>query len=400
MEIKATARCALASIVLISNTFVWYSIAFEILKGLISESALAVWAIHFSGAVFSALAGAALTDKIKNKETFLTSWMVFGIFSSLSLTFVKTTSMLDAWVVSILFGASFAFGLPASMEYFTNFTDIENRAKLGSLIILVNGLGVFLFGTILPNNIILQGLILAIWRGCGLIIFLAINPRHEIMSKRKSISFMFVLNQRSFILYLIPWTIFSLVNYLSIPVQFKILGSDTVEFLIMIEYALIGVFAIVGGFLSDLIGRKRMSITGFIMLGLGYAILGIYPENLFSWYFYILVDGAAWGIFWVLFVITLWGDLSYDVSSDKYYALGGIPFFISNFLRLIVGSYIAETVSPYAIFSLTSFFLFLAVIPLMYAPETLPEKKIKERELRKYIEKARKIREKYEKAED
>jgi len=400
MEIKATARCALASIVLISNTFVWYSIAFEILKRLISESALAVWAIHFSGAVFSALAGAALTDKIKNKETFLTSWMVFGIFSSLSLTFVKTTSMLNAWVVSILFGASFAFGLPASMEYFTNFTDIENRAKLGSLIILVNGLGVFLFGTILPNNIILQGLILAIWRGCGLIIFLAINPRHEIMSKRKSISFVFVLNQRSFILYLIPWTIFSLVNYLSIPVQFKILGSDTVEFLIMIEYALIGVFAIVGGFLSDLIGRKRMSITGFIMLGLGYAILGIYPENLFSWYFYILVDGAAWGIFWVLFVITLWGDLSYDVSSDKYYALGGIPFFISNFLRLIVGSYIAETVSPYAIFSLTSFFLFLAVIPLMYAPETLPEKKIKERELRKYIEKARKIREKYEKAED
>jgi hypothetical protein len=31
----------------------------------------------------------------------------------------------------------------------------------------------------------------------------------------------------------------------------------------------------------------------------------------------------------------------------------------------------------------------------MYAPETLPEKKIKEMELRSYAEKAKKIKEKY-----
>jgi hypothetical protein len=31
----------------------------------------------------------------------------------------------------------------------------------------------------------------------------------------------------------------------------------------------------------------------------------------------------------------------------------------------------------------------------MYAPETLPEKKLRERELRGYIEKAKKIREKF-----
>jgi len=37
----------------------------------------------------------------------------------------------------------------------------------------------------------------------------------------------------------------------------------------------------------------------------------------------------------------------------------------------------------------------LAVIPLMYAPETLPEKKIRERELKGYIDKAKKVKEKY-----
>jgi len=61
----------------------------------------------------------------------------------------------------------------------------------------------------------------------------------------------------------------------------------------------------------------------------------------------------------------------------------------------MIGSYIAETVSANAIFSLTAFFLFLAVLPLMYAPETLPEKKIRERELRQYVEKAKKIKEKH-----
>jgi F0F1-type ATP synthase membrane subunit b/b' len=46
-------------------------------------------------------------------------------------------------------------------------------------------------------------------------------------------------------------------------------------------------------------------------------------------------------------------------------------------------------------FSLAAFFLFLAVVPLMYAPETLPEKKVRERELRDYLEKAKKTKEKY-----
>jgi hypothetical protein len=93
--------------------------------------------------------------------------------------------------------------------------------------------------------------------------------------------------------------------------------------------------------------------------------------------------------------MTLWGDLAYDAPSEKYYALGGLPFLLSNFLRIATGSYIAETVSAYAVFTFASIFLFLAVIPLMYAPETLPEKKIKDRELKQYIDKAKKIKGKY-----
>jgi hypothetical protein len=47
-----------------------------------------------------------------------------------------------------------------------------------------------------------------------------------------------------------------------------------------------------------------------------------------------------------------------------------------------------------AAFSLASFFLFLAILPLIYAPETLPEKRIQERKIKKYAEEAKKVVEK------
>ena len=44
-----------------------------------------------------------------------------------------------------------------------------------------------------------------------------------------------------------------------------------------------------------------------------------------------------------------------------------------------------------AAFSLASFFLFVAVMPLVFAPETLPEKKMELRRLRKFVDDAKKI---------
>jgi MFS family permease len=394
-EFGITSKSVLASIVLISNALIWYSFAFNILTSILNETAIIMWTTHFGAAILSALAGAVMADKTHKRTAFLVCWMLLGIISSFIRILVNSKSTLDVWAISLLFGVSFGLGLPASMGYFADCTHIENRAKLGGVILCINGLGAFLLGIITVDDIILQALTLAIWRGCGLIIFLMIKPARENEEKHRSVSFASILGQKSFILYFIPWIMFSLIAYLGLPVQLNILEPNLVNLFSIVESALAGIFAIVGGFLSDIVGRKRVAITGFIMLGLGYAMLGIYPENLASWYFYTLVDGIAWGIFYVIFIMTIWGDLSFESSSNKYYAIGGLPYFISNFLRLIIGSYIAETVSAYAIFSLTAFFLFLAVLPLMYAPETLPEKKIRDRELKHYIEKAKKAKEKY-----
>jgi len=111
---------------------------------------------------------------------------------------------------------------------------------------------------------------------------------------------------------------------------------------------------------------------------------------------HIVIDGIAWGVFMVTFILTLWGDLSQPGTREQYYVVGSIPFFLTDFVRLLFIPYVAGILPVYAAFSLASFFLFVAVLPLIYAPETLPERKIELRRVRKYVEAARKVKEKHE----
>ena len=395
---KINKEIALVNIALTSNVFIWYFLAFTVLKSLINEKETVIWCFHFIIAIISAIIGSAISERTRKKTTFLISWMFLGIFSSILLMIINIDSYSGILIISSFIGMSFGLGVPASLGIFASSITIENRGKFAGLLLFLNGLGYFFLGIFIKKtSVFSSSLVLTVWRFLGLVMFLLIKQRLEeiVENKARNVSFSFIFHQRSFILYFLPWIMFSVVNYLSGPIQESILGSSLIELLIMIESALIGAFSIVGGFLSDFFGRKRMAITGFVLMGVGYAILGVYPQSLLSWYFYTVVDGIAWGIFYVIFIMTIWGDLSVERCSDKYYAIGGLPYFFSNFMRIIISPYITKNVSAYAIFSFASFFLFLAVVPLMYAPETLPEKKIRERELRKYVEKAKKLREKY-----
>lgn len=401
-KIGVAPRYTFGSVMLVTNVLIWYFCTFSILKVIMTELGLnyletcLVWTANFGGAAISALIGAAWANKFNKRTPILTLWVMLGVLSSITLTLVNFLGASNALIFSFFIGVSFGLGMPICLSYYSNFTAVENRARLGGIIIFLSSAGTFILLTVIMmvNDILTRILILAAWRGLSLPIFRFAKPEENITKKRKP-SYSFILKQKSFLLYFVPWIMFSLINSLSVPTQFKILNESLVDLLSLIEYVLAGIFAIVGGFFSDFIGRKRVTMLGFVLLGLGYAILGIYPENLFSWYFYTFVDGIAWGVFFTIFLITIWGDLAYDASSEKYYALGGLPYLLSNFLQITSGAYIAEIIPTYAIFSFTAFFLFLAVIPLMYAPETLPEKTIREIELRDYIEKAQKIKEKY-----
>ena len=132
------------------------------------------------------------------------------------------------------------------------------------------------------------------------------------------------------------------------------------------------------------------------MLGIAYAVLGLFPETFFSWYLLIVLDGVAWGIFSLVFYMVVWADLARDRIKEKYYLVGILPFLISSYIRILFTPH-AELGDVSTAFSLASFFLFLAVLPLLYAPETLSEKEIEKKRLRKYLEDVKKVKRKHEK---
>jgi len=394
-------RVAVTNILMIGNAFTWYFLAFNVFREALgtidvtTSESLVFWGINFAAIAVAGLIGAILVERFKRRIPFILYWILAGVILSLLPSALDLTNYVILASASTIFGIYFGLGMTACMGYYADSTSTENRARLGGVMFLFVGLGFFLLGTMTVGDIPTQIIMLATWRGIGFLILVFLKPIENPLERSDKTSYATIISKQSFLLYFIPWCMFSLVNYATIPVTIEFFGEEFVVFSSLIENILIATFAVISGFLADLFGRKRLTIMGFAMLGLGYAVLGIYPENSLSWYLYTFIDGIAWGSFYTIFLIVLWGDLARGQRSEKYYAIGSLPFLFSNFVRVIVESYVVEAVSVFTIFSFASFFLFLAVIPLMYAPETLPEKKIELRRLKGYLEHAKKAKEKY-----
>jgi len=220
------------------------------------------------------------------------------------------------------------------------------------------------------------------------------HQKEEPYKETSKIKYTKILTNKSFVLYFIPWCMFTLINFMTVPIQIKIYpDANTFALLTASENIVYAVVAVISGFVADRWGRKRLTIIGFIMLGIGYAAIGLFSANsanlLLGSVIYTITDGIAWGIFYVLFVFTLWGDLAQNRNSDKLYFLGALPYLSSYFMRLFFTQYLSA-IDVTTIFSFASVFLFLAVLPLIYAPETLPEKLMKDRDLKSYVENAKK----------
>jgi MFS family permease len=234
---------------------------------------------------------------------------------------------------------------------------------------------------------------ITVWRVIGLILFFFTFKDKKVENAQKVPTYAFVLGERELVLYLLPWIMFCLVNWMEAPLLENFFGG-LYGLIGFVEVVIAGLFALVGGIIADFAGRKRVIIMGFIILGVEYAVLSLLSGMPVSWYIYTAFDGIAWGMFASVFFMTLWGDLAGDYEKEKYYVLGGLPYLLAGFLSILVKPYVGVIPLGTA-FSLASFFLFLAVVPLMYAPETLPEKRIREREMKEYIDKAKKEKEKY-----
>jgi MFS family permease len=398
LRLRIDWRDLLPALLIVLNSLVWYTLTYATFRSALSSLSLsslenlALYGAYFIGIAVSAIFGAWIFPR--SRDTCLLIWMLAGTVVTAILPIILTSGMPTNIVVSLLLGVSIGAGLPSCLAYFADVTRVENRGTYGGIIWGSVGFGILLLALLINAFELPVGFTaLSVWRFSGFLGFLITKRKRKAETSRASATYDFILRRKDMLLYLVPWIMFSLVNFTEAPILEKLLGNVYAT-TIFIEFALTGVFGIVGGLLADLVGRKRVVITGFVVIGIGYAVLSFSSGFEASWYVYTALDGAAWGMFAAVFFMTLWGDIAESHEKEKYYVVGGLPYLLAGLLSVVIEPY-AKTIGTVTAFSVASFFLFVAVLPLMYAPETLPEKGIRERELREYVEKAKKAKEKY-----
>jgi hypothetical protein len=280
-------------------------------------------------------------------------------------------------------GLYFGLGMPVSFAYFAASTKNENRSRLGGIIFFASFFGVFLFSSLELTDIFLNAIALAAFEAIALTVTIAVKPEDKEILQTDIVGYRQIIGNRSFLLYFVPWIMFTLVDFTTLPIISKIFPD---HFLIveMSCTLLAGILAVAFGFFADKVGRKRLVVAGFALLGAGYASLSLFSESVLGWWFFAAADGFAWGIFCTVFLMTIWGDMAQGKSSEKYYAVGFLPFLFSAALPP-TDTIISTMVPASAFFSFASVFLFIAVLPLAYAPETL---NLNAREFKSYVEKA------------
>jgi len=359
---------------------------------------LYVGASYNFSAIFASFLGVVVSKKIE-KVRLLHYWFLISIVFSLSPFFMENTIQ-HLLVISSIYGVAFGFGMPTLLAFFADSTEYGDRGFNAGLTFFVSNLlavPFVVFFAIIPSMLSTFNMLLIMlgWRTIGWITLFCFKPHENFDEKTESsaaVTFKNILENRMFLLYFIPWLIFCLVERFEQP----ILGNFFNDPFIIELGVIFGPFsALIGGYLADRIGRKKVIVYGFVSMGVAYAFVSFAHQLPFSLWFYVIADGIAWGVFPVIFILVLWGDLSFHRKSrEKYYFVGAVPWFIADFMRRAAGPFLA-VIPAEASFSLAAFFLFLAVIPLIYAPETMPTEEIEKRKMEEYIEKAKTYREKY-----
>ena len=343
----------------------------------------------------SAIIGATLLYRSLRSKGSLLSWTLLGVVTCMSsIIFITETSLFNLIFVSFALGASVGVGIPTCLAFFADNANIDKRGRIGAILFfVVQLLTALIYIPINGVSLEYKFLVLASWRFLGAVgIFFFYKPSK--LSEERTTLLSSIIRERTFIFYFMPWFLFTLVNFIEAPLLEQFFGPQLFSDYMWAGNTIASVSAFLGGTLCDLKGRKVASILGFVLLGMGYASLSLLPGAQLSQILYVLLDGIAWGILYVTFIFVVWGDISGGKIRERYYLLGGMPFLFSGLIEVLVRPFV-EFIPIYTSFSLASFFLFLAILPLLYAPETLPEKKIRERELKNYIEKAKKAKEKY-----
>jgi len=400
--LKTRVKEALPPLFLLVNTLTLFNLTWLVIQDLLGkvpiDEMLTVSASYYIAVIVSSFAGVALFRAILRKMDMLFRITLAGAFLYIfSVFFIITEgTFLSIVVTAFILGASFGVIIPTCLTFFAGYSKVEGRGRLSAIIFfLIQFFTVVIYALASMLDASCTLLVLAGWRFIGAASILLHRTLTGISEDVNIYPEKVVVKDRLFLLYFIPWFMFCLVNFVEIPLLERFFVEEFAIYTLAVM-VIAGISAFLGGLICDLKGRRIASIAGFILLGISYAVLNLFPNAVMAKILFMVLEGVAWGILYVTFIFVVWGDISEGKVREVYYLVGGFPFLLSGLIQVATQKFV-NAIPIYASFSLASFFLFLAVIPLLYASETLPEKTLRERELKNYIEKAKRVREKFTK---
>jgi hypothetical protein len=343
--------------------------------------------------VASLFIGAYFTKKYNPRLQLFSSvvGLAFGF-----LLFLPTEGGIGLISYAFIAGFVSTIGIANLLAAFISKTDFSNRGSTSGIFVFIVYVILFIFTILLnePGQLAIALVTLKIFS-----IFYSVRIKefnfdseqkeHIMTSSRIKLSFLAV------------WSIFIISN-IAASTYLSYLETQPVPFpLSRVELGLItqiiGLFTIfIGGVMMDIYGRKRLMMFSFVYLGVNYALISL-SRGYLNWF--TALDGIAWGMLTVLFLMILWGDICKPQKRAKWFAVS-ISISIMSFPGPILGNYILSNFIPgfldqNTLFPMTSFFLFIAAGLILTLPESLPEKIIQKKELDDYIHMAKKIKAKY-----
>lgn len=367
-KVQRTKIRGFATLFVVANSISWFILTFIIIGNLaesypFSKIVLVVGS-YFLALVASAIIGGTLLYKKLRMKIFLLTWVLVGVAACAFYAFISTSNLQSLIASSVTLGASIGIGIPTCFFFFANQANNEGRGKAGAvtyfliqllsvaILVFTNGMGVeYTF------------LALAVWRLFGVGGILFYQPLQTPPEERSTSNFS-LIKERTFALYFVSWLLFALINSIEAPVVQGFLGSSYNNYLV--AATLISCFtALIGGVLCDLKGRKLVGILGFIILGVGYALLSFLSGKSYEGVgqlLYTICDGTAWGLLYVTFIFVVWGDLSEGRIREKYYLWGSMPFLASSFISILVSPF-ADSIGIGTAFPLASSFCLLLFCP-------------------------------------
>jgi MFS family permease len=377
------------AITVTSGTLAWFFVfqlnINSIFKSIITDTSWILTAqfLFYSAGIISAIIGSLISKKINNRR-FLLSWIIVGLLSMLSLVFFGGLAF--ALIVSVFLGVSFGLGLPTSMAWVANSVAIDKRGRVAGITILITFIMAFItlgLYRVIGGGIITLVVLAAVIRSVSCLGF--IKTENPIDTKKAKTDFS-KSQLREFSFYIIPWLIFTISSGLAWN-----LVPDLPEYTFyinlgyVVRFILIAFFGFVWGIVADRKGRKGPVVIGLVLLGISYFLLG-FVESPYSVLAYLSLAGVAWGSFFTMYLI-IPGDLSIPVEREKFYAIGTILPIVILFSLGMIPENLSVFFSENAFSQILSLLLFLSIIPIIRAKETLPKQEMRRRELEDYTDK-------------